>query len=137
MLSDESFFITVIEFKIKEIIVSSVEHNSVRIILLNDKNELLLMYVNDSSTTRTDGKYNGHFWFLIGGEQEKGESVIQTAIRELWEETGLKEAEFKLGPIVWRGEFDLVLAGKNRRMKQKFIVARTNKETVSLDNLNT
>ncbi|MFK7824156.1 MAG: NUDIX hydrolase [Oligoflexales bacterium] len=112
-----------------------IDHYSVRVILINDKNELLLMHAKDPSTTRTDGKYNGDFWFLIGGEQENGESVIQTAVRELWEETGLKEAEFKLGPIVWKGEFDLVLSGKERRMKQKFIVARTDDNSVCLNNL--
>ena len=109
-------------------------HHSVRIILLNNK-KLLLMHAQDPSTTRLDGKYNGDFWFLIGGEQEKGESIAQTAVREIFEETSLKENEIELGPVVWKGEFDLILSGKKRKMKQQFIVVKTSKKSVELTNL--
>ena len=71
------------------------------------------MHAQDPSTTRLDGKYNGDFWFLIGGKKEKGESVAQTALREIFEETDLKENEIELGAVVWKGEFDLILSGKN------------------------
>ena len=90
------------------------------------------MHAQDPSTTRLDGKYNGDFWFLIGGEKEKGESVAQTALREIFEETGLKENEIELGPVVWKGEFDLILSGKKRKMKQQFIVVKTSKKSVEL-----
>ena len=93
------------------------------------------MHAQDPSTTRLDGKYNGDFWFLIGGEKEKGESVAQTALREIFEETGLKENEIELGAVVWKGEFDLILSGKKRKLKQEFIVAKTKKKTVKLTNL--
>lgn len=115
--------------------MASLDHHSIRIILINKKNEVLLMHAKDPSTTRVDGKYNGDFWFLIGGEQEKGETIEQTAIRELYEETGLKESDFELGQVVWKGEFDLVLSGVKKRMKQKFIVAKTNKNRISLAHL--
>lgn len=115
--------------------MSGLEHCSVRVILLNPENKLLLMHAGDPSTTTVEGKYNGDFWFLLGGEKEADETTEQTAIRELWEEAGLKENEFELGPVVWKGEFDLVVSGVLRRMKQEFIVARTNKDLVQLNEL--
>ena len=50
--------------------------NRVKILLINDKNELLL------------GCSNGVYQF-IGGHVEKGESFIETVIREVKEETGI------------------------------------------------
>lgn len=115
--------------------MNRLDHFSIRIILLNNNDELLLMRAEDKSTTRPDGKYNGHFWFLIGGEQENNETIEETAKRELYEETGLKKEDYSLGPVVWQGEFDLILSGKLRHMKQKFIVARTSNDNVDLFNL--
>jgi 8-oxo-dGTP pyrophosphatase MutT (NUDIX family) len=109
--------------------------NSIKVLLLNDNNELLLMSVDDPKTTTVEGKYNGRFWDLIGGEIEPGESVQEAAIREVFEETGIAKEQIELGPIVWFGEFDLVLAGKPTHLKQKFMVAKTKQKDVSLCNL--
>lgn len=46
--------------------------------VLNDKGELLLQ-------KRAD---NGH-WCMPGGRMDPGESIAQTCVREVWEETGL------------------------------------------------
>lgn len=110
------------------------DHKSVRILLINKKKELLLMKAHDPSTTRTDGKYNGDFWFLVGGQIEPGENLNQTTKRELFEETGLKEEDYKIGPLVWTGDFELILSGAPRRMKQKFIIVKTKKDKVSTKN---
>ena len=110
-------------------------HHSVRIVLLNQKNELLLMKAKDPSTTQPDGTYNGAFWFLIGGEIEKGEDLKTAAFRELFEETGLSSEQVRLGPQIWYGTFDLILSGQLRRMKQQFILARTLESKISLAGL--
>jgi 8-oxo-dGTP pyrophosphatase MutT (NUDIX family) len=109
--------------------------NSVKIILLNEKDELLLMCADNPKITSADGEYHGRFWFLTGGEIEKGESTEEAAIRELHEETGLKKEEVTLGPIVWFGEFDLQIKGILTHLKQTFIVARTKKKKVSFTKL--
>lgn len=57
----------------------------VTIIVLNDKNEILLNLRNDTDT-----------WGIIGGGMELGESLEETASRELWEEAGLKAERFEL-----------------------------------------
>ena len=49
--------------------------NCVRIILLNDKNEMLLMCADDPKTTSIDGKRHRQFWFPIGGKIEQGETI--------------------------------------------------------------
>lgn len=109
--------------------------NSVRIILLNDQNELLLMCIDDPRTKQIGEEYKGRFWTLAGGEIENGEDIEKTAIRELAEETGLSEKDIELGPVVWTGELDLILYGKPTHIKEKYIVARTKKKDVSITNL--
>lgn len=55
------------------------------IIVMNDKNEILLNLRSDTGT-----------WGIIGGGMELGESLEETAARELWEEAGLKAERFEL-----------------------------------------
>lgn len=109
--------------------------NSVKVLLLNEKKGILLMCAHDPTITTTDGKYHGKFWFPIGGEIEPNESIEEAALREIEEETGIKKEDVELGPIVWFGEFDLSLKGTLTHLKQKFIVAKTKKQKVSLTHL--
>ena len=108
---------------------------SVKVILLNSHNELLLLCADDPTTTTVDGKYHGRFWFPIGGKIEENESLEEAAFREIYEETGIKKEDVALGPVVWYGEFDLALSDVTTRLKQKFIVAKTEQQKVTLDNL--
>lgn len=109
--------------------------NSVKILLMNENKEILLMCADDPTTTSKDGKYHGRFWFPIGGKIEEGESVQDAALREIFEETGITKDKIELGPIVWFGEFDLVLSGKIQHLKEQFIVGKTKQKNISLDNL--
>jgi 8-oxo-dGTP pyrophosphatase MutT (NUDIX family) len=109
--------------------------SSVKVLLLNDKDELLLICADDPKTTTVDGEYHGKFWFPIGGEIEKGESIQEAAFREIYEESGIEKKDVELGPVVWYGEFDLVLGGVKTHLKQTFIVARTKKRKVAFTKL--
>lgn len=109
--------------------------NSVTILLINEHDQLLLMCADNPKTTSIDGTYHGRFWFPIGGKIEKGESMQEAALREIHEETGITADQVELGPIVWFGEFDLVLGGIPTNIKQTFIVAKTKQNRISLDYL--
>ncbi len=109
--------------------------HSIKIILLNETDDLLLMCIDDPQTKGVGEDYKGPFWCMIGGEIEAGESVLQAATRELFEETGIAAKDVNFGPIVWFGECDLILSGTPTHITQQFIVARTKAKTLSLANL--
>ncbi len=109
--------------------------HSVRIILLNDDGELLLMCIDDPLTRSVGEEYEGRFWALVGGQIEADETVLDAAIREAFEETGIGKEDIEFGPVVWFGEFDLILGGTLTHMKQEFMVARTSQRDFSLANL--
>lgn len=112
--------------------MSALVRKSVRVLLLNDKNELLLMCVEDFDISTPEGKKNKRFWCTIGGGIEDEESIEQAAFREIYEETGISEKKVKLGPLVWYGNVELVLKGKLTRLEESFIVARTKQIDVTL-----
>ncbi len=105
---------------------------TVRIILLNDKNELLLMYINDFDISTPDGTKNNKFWCTIGGAVEEGESVEQAALREIYEETGIAKENVTLGPVVWHSTVELVLKGRLTCFDELYMVAITKQTEVSL-----
>jgi 8-oxo-dGTP pyrophosphatase MutT (NUDIX family) len=104
---------------------------SIKILLINKNKELLLMCVDDPKTTSIDGKHYGIFWCPIGGGIKPHETIQEAATREIYEETGIKKEEIELGPVVWFGEFDLVLAGTPTHVKEKFIVAKTKQKKIA------
>ncbi len=67
-------------------------------------NEILLLQRNPE-------KANGSKWGVPAGKMDKGESVIETAIREIYEETGIRLIENNLKPVksvfLRDGSFDL------------------------------
>ena len=81
--------------------------------VVNKKNEILLIQ-------RAYGKQKGK-WSLPGGQRDSGESLRKTAIRETYEETGIRMAikyryyKNKHGAEVWRGSY----SGGHIRIQKK------------------
>ena len=110
--------------------------NSVKLILLNANNELLLMSTDDKGIQGKEGNYNGKFWQMIGGKIEKGETLREAVYRELYEETGLRKEQVEVQEKpAWYGEVDLMMHGKLTRIKQNFVLAKTSSTNVNLENL--
>jgi 8-oxo-dGTP pyrophosphatase MutT (NUDIX family) len=95
------------------------ERLTARVLLLDPQDRILLMkgrLPHDPTAPPV--------WFTVGGGAEPGESVLETAAREIVEETGFLDAQ--LGPVVWYSEAQLFdRKGRPVHFKEHFVVART------------
>ena len=69
-------------------------------VLLFDENDRVLLFF-----TKAQVATNPTRWVTPGGHVELGESHVQGAVRELYEETGLRVTVDALGSPVWSREF--------------------------------
>lgn len=99
---------------------------SIRLVLLNQRDELLLMRME------LQGR---RFWCTIGGGIEQGETLCQAARREAREETGFTGADLELGPVIWRCEHLLTIAGTPTLHHEQFMLARTRREQLGRQEL--
>ncbi len=109
--------------------------NSVRILLINSKNQIALISANDPKLRSADGSYRGRFWFLPGGKIEPNEAEHKAIYRELKEETGLTQQELELGPQVWQGTVNLLKNGEPLSIRQTFWVAFTKSDDLNFSQL--
>jgi 8-oxo-dGTP pyrophosphatase MutT (NUDIX family) len=89
-----------------------------RVLLLDARQRLLLFHGFDPARP-THG-----YWFTPGGGLDEGETMLEGAARELYEETGLKLDPEQLGPAVWREVTEYPFDGLRYRQEQEFFVVR-------------
>jgi 8-oxo-dGTP pyrophosphatase MutT (NUDIX family) len=94
-----------------------VERTSVRVVLLDAVGELLLFRTIDASDASV-----GTWWELPGGGMEPGESVAETAVRELREETGFVLAPSAVGEPTWTRTATYLRRGR-RILQHELVVA--------------
>jgi 8-oxo-dGTP pyrophosphatase MutT (NUDIX family) len=64
------------------------------------------------------------YWFTVGGGLEPGESVADAAVRELFEETGLRLSVDEVGPPVHDDVTEFPFDGRRYRQEQSWFLVR-------------
>jgi len=80
-----------------------------------------------------NGPLTGHdYWATPGGGVEDGETYEQAAIRELWEETGIRAQT--MGPEIGRRVFPLQLPdGEHVTADERFFLVKSGNASLSRD----
>jgi len=97
-----------------------------RLVVLDARDRILLFHIDAPFIPRP-------IWLTPGGGVEPGESHEDAAIRELWEETGLRDVP--LGPCVWRRQHTFEWNGRMIEARERFYVVRVEAHEVTEQNV--
>ncbi|WP_099024262.1 NUDIX hydrolase [Mycolicibacterium palauense] len=95
---------------------------SARVVLLDEDGRVLLFCGSDPAIT--DGTAR-RWWFTPGGQALRGERLVQAAVRELVEETGLRVSPAEMIGPLWRRDAVIDFNGSVMRSQEFFFVHRT------------
>ncbi|MET7531767.1 NUDIX hydrolase [Streptomyces goshikiensis] len=88
-----------------------------RVILLDPEDRILLLHGFKPGDPSDD------WWFTPGGGLEGAETREEAALRELAEETGIKDVE--LGPVLWHRYCSFPFDGRRWEQDEWYFLART------------
>jgi 8-oxo-dGTP pyrophosphatase MutT (NUDIX family) len=89
-----------------------------RVLLIDEAGRVLLFHGIDPGNPADD------YWVTPGGGLEPGETPVQGAVRELFEETGLRADPAELGEPVFRNVVEFSFDRRRFRQEQTFFLLR-------------
>ena len=95
---------------------------SARVVLLDEGGCVLLLCGSDPA--HADGTAP-RWWFTVGGAAQNGETLVQAAVREVAEETGLRADPAEMIGPVWRRDAVIDFNGSIIRSEEMFFIHRT------------
>lgn len=96
-----------------------VERDVVRLVVLDVRAHVLLLHTHDPTYPE-----HGTWWELPGGGIEDGETHVDTAIRELAEETGISVGPEQVGVPTWRRSATYRYRGERRLQHEQVVAVR-------------
>jgi 8-oxo-dGTP pyrophosphatase MutT (NUDIX family) len=105
-----------------------VERLVVRLVLLDPRQRVLLLQTGDLGNPQF-----GTAWELPGGGMEAGESYVETAVRELLEETGIALAHEQVEQPTWRRDVAYTYRGERRLQHELIALARLDRAAPPVD----
>jgi 8-oxo-dGTP pyrophosphatase MutT (NUDIX family) len=95
------------------------ERRAARVLLLDADGRILLQQCFDPSDPDA-----GTWWNTLGGGLDGDETSDQAAVRELYEETGLRVAVGELGPVVHQRRTSFDFGGSRYRQDEEYFLLR-------------
>jgi 8-oxo-dGTP pyrophosphatase MutT (NUDIX family) len=95
------------------------ERDVVRVVVLDPYDRILLFHASDVVDADL-----GTWWELPGGGMEAGETYVETAIRELREETGIDVVPDQVSAPTWRRTATFRYRGERRLQHEVVVTAR-------------
>ncbi len=109
---------------------TSVKRLAARVLPVSPEGRVLLLHEQDPANPGV------LYWGSIGGAVDPGESLVQAAVRELWEETGIVADPGTLTGPVLRADQPFTWAGRDYVNDAHFFATRLAESTeVSFDHL--
>lgn len=100
--------------------------HAARVLVVDPDDRLLLIRV------QLEPPFDGRLWLTPGGGLEPGESHLDGARRELWEETGLRAGDLR---PVWDRTYRFVHRGRRREHRERYFFMRTATTDVAFTSL--
>jgi 8-oxo-dGTP pyrophosphatase MutT (NUDIX family) len=108
-----------------------VNRHAARVLLLDGRDRLLLFRGGDPAAPEA-----GTWWFTVGGGVDPGESLVDAAARELFEETGLRCSPADLGEPVHEETSPFSFSGRTIVQRNTFFRLRIDAHDVDTAGFN-